>query len=448
MSDRNLRPVRPGTDPASQHLDPQHPASKHLDPRPSYPSIRARALEHLSVAGPASLTHVAAAVGVSRPTVRRAIDDLIALDLVGTRGIQPCDRGRPAELFGLADGSAYVMGVDAGARWSRVRIVTHTGRILVDSFRAAPSAATEAAPAATEAAPAATEAAPSDTVAEDLHLEGAVTHVTDCLAEAGVAASAISHTMLSVPGMVDATGRIELSVILPAWTDRHVGRELAARVGLGQVSVENDMCLMALGEMYQDPEQPQDLVYIANHGTHRPGVVLGGVLRTGVHRMLGEGFILEDIGVVPEQITLDGEDCPYFEVARRIDDGSLDPEWLEPFHAVFARVLALLTFALDPDVLVIGGGRTTTSPAALGDLSSRLRSMVRFGRQPRLLPGSGEDASIGGAVGVALHAALGESLGVDDPPALPVRLPTPADGPDRIGVHEPQPASRRGGIHA
>jgi predicted NBD/HSP70 family sugar kinase len=397
-------------------------------------TTRARLLDVLGTFGGAPLTDLAERVGVSRPTARRCVDDLIRLDLVQPQGSRMPDRGRPAQIFGLAPGSSYVLGIDAGPRGSRVRIVSHTGRMVADSVRGTSSElvpspvrlstgtaredGTDTAGAGAGAGAGVAGAAPGD---GDEAFDAVVGHVLDSLRAEGIAPDQVTHTVMGVPGMVDAEGRIELSVVVPAWTGRHLGSELAARAGLPWVTVENDMGLMALGETHRSGRGPEDLVYVANHGTHRPGVVIDGVLRVGAHRMLGEGFVLETTGMVPSRIDLDGASCPYFEAARRIDDGELGPEWLVPFHEVFAPVIALLIFALDPDVVVIGGGPVTTSAQSLADLAGRLDTLAQFGRRPALAPGSGTDASLGGAVGVALHGALGAVLEVPDPPILPVR---------------------------
>jgi predicted NBD/HSP70 family sugar kinase len=384
----------------------------------AYVMTRARLLDALAARGDASLTDLAADAGVSRPTVQRALDDLTGLDLVEPRGSRALDRGRPAKLFGLSAGSSYVMGIDAGPLGSRVRIVSLTGQLVVDSVRGPVSGLVPSPVASTTAEDDARATEQVDA------FDAVVDHVLDTLAAIGCPASDVFETVMGVPGMVDADGRIELSVVVPSWTGRHLGSELARRTGLPRVTVENDMGLMALGEMYRSDLDRPDLLYVANHGSHRPGVVTDGVLRVGAHRMVGEGFVLESTGLVPDRIAHAGESRPYFEVARQIDAGALDADWLGPFHEVFSRVLALLVFALDPEVVVIGGGPVTTAPAALADLTDRLQALARFGRRPMLLPVSGEDSTLGGAVGVALHGALGAVLEVPDPPVLPVRLPS------------------------
>src|SRR6201989_2478121 len=99
---------------------PDMAADEHL--RPGRPrllrAINERAvLERLRTAGPASRSELAAATGVSKPTVGQALANLERAGLVRTAGQRVGERGRSALLYELDPTAAYVAGVDVGRSW-------------------------------------------------------------------------------------------------------------------------------------------------------------------------------------------------------------------------------------------------------------------------------------------------------------------------------------------
>src|SRR3954471_24478566 len=108
-------------------------ADEHL--RPGRPrllrAINERAvLEHLRAAGPASRPELAAATGVSKPTVGQALANLERAGLVRAAGRRTGERGRSAGLYEIDPTAAYVAGVDVGRAYVRVAISDLGGEVV------------------------------------------------------------------------------------------------------------------------------------------------------------------------------------------------------------------------------------------------------------------------------------------------------------------------------
>jgi predicted NBD/HSP70 family sugar kinase len=88
-------------------------------------------LAHLR-AQPASLADLAAATGASLPTVRRAVQDLVAARWIRAVGREEATGGRPATLFGLDDAVHTVIGVHLAHPGMRLVATDLRGRIVAE----------------------------------------------------------------------------------------------------------------------------------------------------------------------------------------------------------------------------------------------------------------------------------------------------------------------------
>jgi predicted NBD/HSP70 family sugar kinase len=343
------------------------------------------------------------------------VDDLIGLGFGEVRGTRQADTGRPAEVFGPAEGTRHVLALDTRAEGNRARVISWTG-VLRSERLGAPT---------------------STDVLADL-----VALAQGALKDAGIDSAQVdeqvSHGVVAVPGVVDAEGAIALSVVVPALTGRRLGEELGAALGIGEVVVENDLNLRVLGELHAGVARGlRDVVHLNNHGTLRPSMVIGGRIRRGANWALGEGDVLELTGVVPEALTHRGRTVPFKQIAALVDRGELDPDWLVPFHDAFARILALVAYLVDPEAILISGGPVSTAPDAMADLEKRVRALSAHSQDVHLLAGSEGDASLEGAEVLALRLALSAALEIPDPTIPAVRHPAPSSAPDPNPPHRP-----------
>jgi predicted NBD/HSP70 family sugar kinase len=374
----------PTDDGSTEGVEPAHA------PRPSYAQVRARIHTALTTGDEFTLNDLADRARTSRPTARRAVDDLIGLGFGEVRGTRQADTGRPAEVFGPAEGTRHVLALDTRAEGNRARVISWTG-VLRSERLGAPT---------------------STDVLADL-----VALAQGALKDAGIDSAQVdeqvSHGVVAVPGVVDAEGAIALSVVVPALTGRRLGEELGAARGL------------------------RDVVHLNNHGTLRPSMVIGGRIRRGANWALGEGDVLELTGVVPEALTHRGRTVPFKQIAALVDRGELDPDWLVPFHDAFARILALVAYLVDPEAILISGGPVSTAPDAMADLEKRVRALSAHSQDVHLLAGSEGDASLEGAEVLALRLALSAALEIPDPTIPAVRHPAPSSAPDPNPPHRP-----------
>lgn len=372
-----------------------------------YRAALARILQRVSDHGGATITELAEVAAVSRPTVQRALRELEGLGVVCEGMLRPSGTGRPARSWEPAIGTDVVLALDIRPTGSRLIASSLTGRAVVDEVfdhrdlvdvpGSGPAPGT-----------------PAGADVPRLVLE----RVGTILQTAGISASSVLETVIGVSGIVAVDGSVLLSNTTPGLTGYPLRDRAAEIVGLTSVQVENDMNLRAMGELRIGVAQGlSSFVYLTNHTFHRPAVVLGGSLLHGHHRTVGEGDVLSRTGVVPATIAQDGQVIDYFEVALRIDDGTLGPEWIPTLHERLAAVIAVLCYTLDPEAVVIHGGPVTTGPAALADLERRFHAFAVTPDAPQVLAaGHGPELAMSGALALALREALSATLGTPDPP--------------------------------
>ncbi|UBU12769.1 ROK family protein [Nonomuraea gerenzanensis] len=294
----------------------------------------------------ATLSELARAARVSRPTAEVIVEDLLAEGWAEecAEGQDDRRRGRPARRFRFRAGAGHVVGVGVGG--SRLRaMVTDLNGAVVAARRAShhPSM-----PAGDRL----------DAIAE---LVGAV------LAEAGPAVRDVTAVGVGTTGTVDGSGRVVKSVALAGWTGLDLRGELSRRIQ-APVLVDNDMRLAVLAEHWRGQARGrQDVVYLFTGSRLGLGLLIGGRPHRGAHAASGEiGRQAGDhwrayrhmteyaIAVEPGELRSQREAAQFaIERARAGDE--------QAARAVgdFARQLGqgLLTVVnpLDPELVVIGG---------------------------------------------------------------------------------------------
>src|SRR4051794_37908227 len=247
-------------------------AGEHL--RPGRPrllrAINERAvLDVLRDAAPASRAELAAATGLSKPTVAQALANLERAGLVRTAGRRTGERGRSAVLYEPDPAAAHVVGIDIGRSWVRVAVADLAGTVVARRDRR--SRARSA-------------AALVGSVAEVAH---------ESVEEAGIAWPAVVHTVVGSPGVLDpATGRVRYAPNLPGWTRAGLVDELRGAL-TPSLAVDNDTNLAALGERaYGHGRDADDFVYLSIGTGVGMGIVVGGELHRGATGAAGEvGFL-------------------------------------------------------------------------------------------------------------------------------------------------------------
>jgi glucokinase len=215
---------------------------------------------------------------------------------------------------------------------------------------------------------------------------------------------------------------------LRGWQRVPVREILTAGFG-APVTVDNDVNLAAVGERWHGAAAGHDDVIFVAIGTGiGAGILVGGQPHRGQHWAAGE------VNALPSSYpALDGDGEAGLEdvasgpaIARRAAarglSGNGQPLSAEDVFALaasgnviaaaviaeavdaLARGVAALVAALDPHVVVIGGGVSRQGDALLGPLRERVAAMVRR-PAPIVRSALGVDAQLHGAAFVALRLA-------------------------------------------
>ncbi|MEV4262800.1 ROK family protein [Kribbella sp. NPDC049584] len=336
-----------------------------------------------------TLRELRAVVGVSRPTAEDLLAELLAEGRVeetapprtpsSTRAA-----GRPARHFRFRAESGYVAGLDIGAHKALAVVTDLRGNLL------------------------ATERIELDPDLEaGARIRAAIEVARSSWARAKVGAADISGIACGVTGALRAAegvhdvregpvGSALAPYSLPGFTEIDVAGELSA--GLGKpVAVANDVKLAALAEHWKGAaREHRDIVYMFAGHRAGAGVLIDGQVHQGRHGAAGEIGVFPALGWAPamERLHARGAALAAAEAAShelshgrsqagpagagrkeatglRPDgagrEGELviasaarqDPESLEvliEFAEVLARGAAVLALAVDPEVIVLGGG--------------------------------------------------------------------------------------------
>jgi predicted NBD/HSP70 family sugar kinase len=322
----------------------------------------AAALGAFLEAEPLTLRELRAVVGVSRPTAEDLLAELLAEGRV-EETTPPRQRsearsaGRPARYFRFRAESGYVSGLDIGAHKAMAVVTDLRGRTLathrveLDPELPAP-----------DRVRAAVEAARHSWTQANLgtaDITGIACGVTGALRAAeGV------HDVREGPF---GSGLAPYS--LPGFTEIDVAAELSA--GLGKpVTVANDVKLAALAEHWKGAARDhRDIVYMFAGHRAGAGVLIDGQVHQGRHGAAGEIGVFPMLGWEAAMARLHARGA-VLAAEQGVDPGRegellvsaaarQDPESLAvliEFAEALARGAAVLALAVDPEVVVLGGG--------------------------------------------------------------------------------------------
>lgn len=382
------------TAPHSPISPPSHPSAPEITD--AFRALTSELFGRVIGSDPRTIAELSDGISASRPTVRRALDGLEAHSLIRTAGLRASDAGRPATQYQTGPGTPGVVGIDVRAFSTHITCTSTTGHILGRRDL--------------------THEHADDDTRLDQALLSVETLMEDALEVAGP--GRLHAVVLGVPGIVGPTGTIRLSRIIPSWTDLALAEIVAARFPSAQVRVENDMNLRALAAKHDGSAQGlDDFVYLTDNGHLRPAVVLDGRLRRGAHLTLGEDNSFTHVGLVPKTLRHDGQEVEFRRIALGLEDGTLAADWLPVLQGAPVDILLAIRYLLDPQAFIIDGPPATTGPAELESLRQRLAERTTIGDAPLILTdGRGQDATLHGALTLALRDALTATLQVSDPP--------------------------------
>ena len=369
------------------------PLLKHLNERTVLEAIRS--------GSPISRAEISRRAGISKPTVSLALQSLLQAGLVREATSEPVGPRYGAVFFEPVPEAALVLGLDLGGRFLRGAICDLQGDV-----RARVDVETEGA-----------------AILDQISVLR--TRLVDA---AQLDPSLLNGAVVGVPGVVDAQRRrIALATSVEGLEgDAFVG-DLVGLLEL-PVSLENDVNLAALGELWQGVARGVDDFLFLSIGTGMgAGLVLRGELHRGHNGAAGEVDyalvgLAQDVDpcagavaayaarVVAHQQAMTTLRPPYdtrdiFSAAR-----AQDPVASEVVDEVARRIalhIVPVAAVTDVSLVVLGGGLGANGDLLLEPVRARLGEWIPY--PPRVeISSLGEAAVLTGALALGLRSALDE----------------------------------------
>lgn len=356
-------------------------------------------LSHIRQVGPCSRADLARISGLSKPTVSQALANVERSGLVRIAGQRTGVPGRSALLYEIRPDAGFVLGLDIGQNYLRGALADLTGEI-----RAKHSARTKA-------------SSVRGRVAELIGLADSL------CADAGVARSAITQTVIGSPGVYDPRrGAMALTGGLAGLLSRPA--VLAGlREALGpDLVLENDVDAAALAEQARGHGREFSSFAFVWIGTGIGlGLVLDGKLHRGAHGVAGEiaympisepqgadeqdarrRGMLEAAGSAPAVVRAArraGMRGPVsalrvFEAAARGDERAAAVVAAEA--RLVAKAISAVVTVVDPALVVLGGG-IGQAPGFAAAVTAELRGLAPVLPEVRV-SALGTDAVIDGCL--------------------------------------------------
>lgn len=345
-------------------------------------------LRALRGAGPLTLSSLAERTGLSRPSTKEVVDELIGLGWVAEVPPSPGTMGRPARRYRFSSDRGHLVGIDIGAHNVRAAIADLEGQVIAETRQPVlPDAPLAERMAAIERA------------------------VQGCLGLSGRSMADVWTLAVGTSGIVSTEGRVAFSAAIPAWRGLDLAAELRAMFPC-EVLIENDSRMAVLAEARRGVARgASDVVFL--HVGRRMGAAL--IIDGKLHR--GFGAAAGEIAMLPESRWFDAPEhlntCPvvpdgtppedaagYTLAAARAGD-PIAMECVERYTDDLAVGVAGMVLLLDPEVVVLGGGFSRSADVLLPRLRERLERVCM--RLPELRASTlGDECVVFGAIDYAV----------------------------------------------
>lgn len=214
---------------------------------------------------PRTRAELAQITGLSRPTVTQRIDQLLELGLVAPVEDAASTGGRPSSQIAFNPRARVVIAADLGALHARLAITDLDGNLLAEA--SSPR-----------------DIADGPEPAIDWLLQSA----HDLLSGLHYRPDQIAGFGIGVPGPVEfSTGRPINPPIMPGWDRFDVPAAIRQAID-APVLVDNDVNIMALGELSTSWPGITDLIFVKVASGIGAGVISGGTLRRGANGAAGD----------------------------------------------------------------------------------------------------------------------------------------------------------------
>jgi predicted NBD/HSP70 family sugar kinase len=347
-------------------------------------------LQALRGAEPCTLTELASATGLSRPTVEDAIARLAELHVVDELAAASSGgKGRPARRYRFRPEAGIVLGIDIGEH--------HVIAMLADLTGATGTTVTVPVRA---------------TDPGHVRLAAARVAIRSVLAEAGRSRAEVWAAAVGTSGIVDPDGKVLIAHVLPDWSGRNLASQLRRSLSC-PIRVENDANLAALAEHWRGAAVGVgDVIYV--HASHRlgAGILIGGKVHRGYGgaageigslRMLHWDSAARHLAQLNHTVSTDDLDSVADRIFAAARDGETDAmATVDEFAHDLAAGIAAMASTIDPELVVVGGRVARSADVVIPAVERRLKALCI--RSPRVASSTLDDTSIAlGAVRTALN---------------------------------------------
>jgi len=367
---------------------------------------RSAVLELVRENSPLSRSQIAKQLNISLPTVMRIVDDLMVEGLVRETGAKDTNKGRPASLIEFDGRSCAIVGVDLGGTKIYGMVADLAGNVQQSLYR--------------------THEENQASTGGD-YLAGLVEFIDQLLEAPRPPGQQIRGVGVGVPGVTLVPEGIVTWAPSLEWRDLPLQDILSERFDL-PVTVVNDVNLAALGEWGFGAGRGSSSMVAITLGTGiGGGIIIGGEIYHGHNQAAGEiGYMLPGIkylGQVYKEfgaLEMIASGTGIADRARALlqesdialPEGRLDARtvfeqaqegaaWAQQVVDETVDYLALaianISSVLDPELVTLGGGVSSSSHLLIDPIRQRLQGIIPY--VPRLvLSELGREAAVMGAI--------------------------------------------------
>lgn len=338
---------------------------------------------------PMTIPAIARTTGLSKTASDSVVTNLLELGWVTTEDpLTPQGAGRPATRYRFRAEAGVVAGIDIGQHTVRVAVADLNGEPLTDGI-----------------VPVGLSPAPGEliTLAAGLtrDLLTAIGREPRDVWSIGAAFPAVVYEGVVVRGAAGWSG-FDIRAALSEYFDC-------------TIRVDNDSNLAALAEAWKgSASDSRGLVYIHSGQRTGSGLVLNGEVFRGARGAAGEIGALPQLGWQAAQEHLHAVDVGdgvlvdremVFESAKEGRTAAVAA--IDGFTAAIATGIAALILAIDPDIVVVGGGNTRAGDVFLEPLRRHVEALCTVREAPPMVLSTlQERASVTGAVALAVTSVL------------------------------------------
>jgi glucokinase len=358
--------------------------------------------------------------GLSAPTVSSAVAYLESLGLVENLGDGESSGGRPPEMLRFNAGHGYVAGVDIGGTRLRMVLADLNGRVV------------------TQWATQFTERQRMPKAVCGLIHEG----LKVMCQEASTSLRRVLHITVGAPGITNVDSGVVMSAPnLREWTDVPLRTMIERELGIPAL-VENDTNLAAVGEHWRGSATGvEDFIFVALGTGVGAGIFLRGRLHHGANWSAGEiGYAgvngrqrppleFHEPGEMERSIGGLGIEAEWQRLLARerranvtelgklratevfdlaVDGDRLAGQVVQYAAQVLADCIVDLALALDPEMVILGGG--VGSHPELCRVTAKLLGRNEFAKPQVRSSSLGTQAQLHGAISLSLSATEAQLL--------------------------------------